>query len=155
MATLITAECMNCGRCVPVCPGRGITPGSEGFFVIDSSLCTECVGFYSRQQCAYVCPVECCIPDPNHVESEAALFARAKRLSPDRVDSLGRSLPKPVLGPGTSHFTHRTLWTTLRHVGRRVAEQLSRLRGAHMGQVSHAPSAASAGCCRERDPDSR
>jgi ferredoxin len=65
--------------------------------VIDPELCTECVGFHAKEQCAEVCPVDCCVPDPNNPEEEQALFERAKRLHPDQADSL-------ALGPDTSRF---------------------------------------------------
>ena len=82
MATIITEECINCGACEPECPNQAISQG-EDIFVIDPLLCTECVGFHEQEACAAVCPVDCCIPDPNIVESEAALYDRAKRIHPD------------------------------------------------------------------------
>jgi hypothetical protein len=30
-----------------------------------------------------VCPVECCLPDPKHVEAEPLLIERALKLHPD------------------------------------------------------------------------
>jgi len=53
--------------------------------VIDPKLCTECVGFNEREACAAVCPVDCCLPDPQVVESEAELLARAKALHPEQL----------------------------------------------------------------------
>ena len=82
MSTMITVECINCGACEPECPNQAISQG-EDIFVIDPQLCTECVGFHEQEACAAVCPVDCCIPDPNIVESEAALYDRAKRINPD------------------------------------------------------------------------
>ena len=79
---MITVECINCGACEPECPNQAISQG-EDIFVIDPQLCTECVGFHEQEACAAVCPVDCCIPDPNIVESEAALYDRAKRIHPD------------------------------------------------------------------------
>ncbi|MEL6802680.1 MAG: ferredoxin, partial [Bacteroidota bacterium] len=38
--------------------------------------CTECVGFHDEPQCAAVCPVDCCVPDPDRVENESILLAR-------------------------------------------------------------------------------
>ena len=83
MATMITEECINCGACEPECPNKAISQG-EDIFVIDPKLCTECVGFHDEEACAAVCPVDCCVPDPKNVESEATLFDRAKGLHKDK-----------------------------------------------------------------------
>ncbi len=96
MATMITEECINCGVCEPECPNEAISEGVETF-VIDPKLCTECVGFHDTEQCAEVCPVDCCIPDPNNAEQEAALFERAKLVHPDKASGL-------VLSSETSRF---------------------------------------------------
>ena len=84
MATMITEECINCGACEPECPNEAITEG-EDIYVIDATLCTECVGFHDYEACQAVCPVECCIPDPNNVEQEATLLSRAAKLHPDKT----------------------------------------------------------------------
>jgi hypothetical protein len=52
-------------------------------YVIDPLLCTECVGFHDYEACAAVCPVDCCVTDPNNVETEEALIARARALHQD------------------------------------------------------------------------
>lgn len=98
MATMITDECINCGACEPECPNTAIYQGgiefdaldgskqtaiSDDFFYIVPDKCTECVGFYASEQCAEVCPVDCCVPDPDIPETEDVLFARAKQLSPE------------------------------------------------------------------------
>ena len=77
MATMITSECINCGACEPECPNNAISQGEE-IYVIDPLLCTECVGFHDYEACAAVCPVDCCVTDPNNVESEEALITRAR-----------------------------------------------------------------------------
>ena len=82
MATMITNECINCGACEPECPNNAISQG-ETIFVIDPVLCTECVGFHDYEACAAVCPVDCCVTDPNNIESEEALIARARALHPE------------------------------------------------------------------------
>ena len=82
MALMITDECINCDVCEPECPNQAIKEGAE-IYVIDASLCTECVGFHAREACQAVCPVECCLPDPNHPETEPVLIARALSLHPD------------------------------------------------------------------------
>jgi len=82
MATTITSECINCGACEPECPNNAISQG-DPVYVIDPLLCTECVGFHDYEACAAVCPVDCCVPDPNNLESEEVLIARARALHPE------------------------------------------------------------------------
>ena len=82
MATMITSDCINCGACEPECPNNAISQ-SEEIYVIDPLLCTECVGFHDYEACAAVCPVDCCVTDPNNVETEEALIGRARSIHPD------------------------------------------------------------------------
>ena len=82
MATMITSECINCGACEPECPNEAITQ-KDDLYVIDPVLCTECVGFHDYEACAAVCPVDCCVTDPNNVESETVLIERARVLHTD------------------------------------------------------------------------
>jgi ferredoxin len=98
MATTITSECINCGACEPECPNTAIYGGgvpwelngatspalSQDIYYIVPSKCTECVGFFDHEACAAVCPVDCCIPDPNNLENEQALIARARELHPEQ-----------------------------------------------------------------------
>lgn len=49
---------------------------SDEFFYIVADKCTECMGFHEKPQCASVCPVDCCIPDGNHVENENELLEK-------------------------------------------------------------------------------
>ncbi len=56
------------------------TPVSDDYYYIVPDKCTECVGFHEEPQCAAVCPVDCCIPDPERVETEEQLLARKARL---------------------------------------------------------------------------
>lgn len=90
MATTITEECINCGACEPECPNEAISEGDDTY-VIDPEKCTECVGFHDEEACAAVCPVDCCIPDPEHREEEPALLVRAQKLHPDK--DFGTSFP--------------------------------------------------------------
>ncbi len=97
MATMITSECINCGACEPECPNTAIYQGgvewdlngekhpalTDGIFYIVPEKCTECVGFYDHEACAAVCPVDCCVPNPDIVETEAVLITRAQQLHPD------------------------------------------------------------------------
>jgi MinD superfamily P-loop ATPase len=115
---MITEECFNCGACARMCPGEGISEGEENF-VIDPSRCSECVGFYHTQQCARICPIDCCVIDPNNVETEAVLFERARNLHPETAHTM-------ELGPETSHFQaqNRTLASTLKRLGYQLKEVL-------------------------------
>lgn len=47
----------------------------EVYFIVPDK-CTECIGFHEEPQCAAVCPVDCCVPDENHVETEEALLEK-------------------------------------------------------------------------------
>ena len=82
MATMITNDCINCGACEPECPNNAISQGPT-VFIIDPKLCTECVGFHDYEACAAVCPVDVCVTDPNNIETEEALIARARALHPE------------------------------------------------------------------------
>src|SRR5216684_3374916 len=97
MATMITSECINCGACEPECPNTAIYQGgvewdldgvkhpaiAGDIFYIVPEKCTECVGFFDHEACAAVCPVDCCVPDPNIPETQDVLIARAKTLHPE------------------------------------------------------------------------
>jgi ferredoxin len=56
------------------------SPVSDDFYFIVPDKCTECVGFHEEPQCAAVCPVDCCVPDPERVESDEILLGRKERL---------------------------------------------------------------------------
>jgi ferredoxin len=55
---------------------------SADFYYIVTDKCTECVGFHDEPQCASVCPVDCCVPDPDHVESKEELTVKKDTLHP-------------------------------------------------------------------------
>ena len=55
-------------------------PVSDENYYIVSDKCTECTGFHEEPQCAAVCPVDCCVPDPDVVESEEALLEKKEKL---------------------------------------------------------------------------
>lgn len=55
-------------------------PVSDEFYYIVPDKCTECKGFHDEPQCAAVCPVDCCVQDPERVESEETLLSRKARL---------------------------------------------------------------------------
>ena len=112
MATMINDDCINCGACEPECPNTAIYQGgveyefngamspalNEDLFYIVPEKCTECVGFFDQEACAAVCPVDCCIPNPDIVETEAALLARAKELHPEQT--FGDDFPSRFKGEG-------------------------------------------------------
>jgi ferredoxin len=80
MAYMITEECINCAACEPECPNEAISAGDE-IYEINPDKCTECVGHFDESQCAAVCPVDCCVPDPDHKEAKEELMEKYKRLS--------------------------------------------------------------------------
>lgn len=55
-------------------------PVSDEFYFIVPEKCTECVGFHEEPQCAAVCPVDCCVPDPEREETQEVLLNRQKTL---------------------------------------------------------------------------
>lgn len=79
MALMITEECINCGACEPECPNQAISAGDE-IYEINPDRCTECVGSFDESQCAEVCPVDCCVPDPDHAETKEQLEEKYKTL---------------------------------------------------------------------------
>ena len=56
------------------------SPHSDEFYYIVSDKCTECVGFHEEPQCAAVCPVDCCVPDPDKVEAKNELLKKKEWL---------------------------------------------------------------------------
>jgi ferredoxin len=48
---------------------------NEVYYIVPDK-CTECTGFHEEPQCAAVCPVDCCVPDPDHVETVEQLQAK-------------------------------------------------------------------------------
>ena len=110
MATLINEDCINCGACEPECPNTAIYQGgveyefngathaalNEDLFYIVPEKCTECVGFFDHEACAAVCPVDCCVPDPNIVEAESVLLSRARELHPEQT--FGEDFPSRFKG---------------------------------------------------------
>jgi ferredoxin len=55
---------------------------SADLYYIVTDKCTECVGFHEEPQCASVCPVDCCLPDEDHVESKEELTEKMHSLHP-------------------------------------------------------------------------
>ena len=59
----------------PVTGGAYGADGNELYYIVPNK-CTECKGFHEEPQCAAVCPVDCCVPDPDVEEEEADLLAK-------------------------------------------------------------------------------
>ncbi len=51
-------------------------PVSMDYYFIVTDKCTECVGFHDEPQCAAVCPVDCCVDDPDYRESKESLLQK-------------------------------------------------------------------------------
>ena len=110
MSTMITEACINCAACEPECPNTAIyapaarwelngeshEPLSMDYYYIVPEKCTECVGHFDQEQCAAVCPVDCCVPNPDDIETEEQLYEKAKRLHPEKQFA--------SLSPETSRF---------------------------------------------------
>ena len=110
MATKITEECINCGACEPECPNTAIYAGgvqyefqgqmydalSSDFYYIVPEKCTECVGHFDQEQCAAVCPVDCCVPDPDRPETEAQNYAKLGKIHADKTFPALADLPKDL-----------------------------------------------------------
>ena len=45
-------------------------PVDMDIYYIVTDKCTECVGFHDEPQCAAVCPVDCCVDDPDNPNTE-------------------------------------------------------------------------------------
>jgi len=80
MSLKILDTCVNCDVCEPACPNQAISLGEE-YYVIDPARCTECHGHYAEPQCVVVCPVECIIVDPDHVETDQQLDLKYRQLT--------------------------------------------------------------------------
>ena len=86
MSLKITDQCINCDVCEPVCPNNAIYAG-ELIYVIDPSLCTECVGHFDEPQCVQVCPADCIPKDPDHEESLEQLAEKSRRLTEEKENA--------------------------------------------------------------------
>lgn len=59
----------------PIKGGAFGANGDELYYIVPFK-CTECKGFHEEPQCAAVCPVDCCVPDPDYEEDEEGLLAK-------------------------------------------------------------------------------
>lgn len=55
-------------------------PVNDEYYFIVADKCTECKGFFNEPQCAAVCPVDCCVPDDDNVETEEKLLEKQRFL---------------------------------------------------------------------------
>lgn len=55
-------------------------PLDDDVYYISPDKCTECQGFHEEPQCAAVCPVDCCVPDEERVETIEQLLAKKANL---------------------------------------------------------------------------
>ena len=101
MAILITEECITCHACEPECPNSAISLGARSTRSTPT-LCTECVGFNDTPMCAYVCPIDVCVDDPDRRETEEDLFTRAL------FGSTRTGVEVPRLVSATSHLRYPT-----------------------------------------------
>ena len=81
MAYKITEDCISCGACESECPNNAISEG-ETIYAIDPDKCTECVGSHESSMCVETCPVDSCVPDPEHEESREQLLEKWRGLHP-------------------------------------------------------------------------
>ena len=84
MALKITDDCSSCGACEAECPNDAISEG-DSQYQINTSKCTECVGFFDSPQCADVCPTDSCVDDPANKETHDQLVAKLKKLYPSKT----------------------------------------------------------------------
>lgn len=56
--------------------GNPNEPVSMDVYYIVPDKCTECVGFHDEPQCAAVCPVDCCVDDPDYRETKESLLLK-------------------------------------------------------------------------------
>jgi len=84
MAYKITDECISCGACESECKNAAISEGEETYS-IDPNKCTECVGWFESPKCVEVCPVDCCIPDPDHKETHEQLLEKWQKQNPGKT----------------------------------------------------------------------
>ena len=62
MSLIINHLCTCCDACLHVCPNDTIL-AEQPYYLIDSNLCTECLGDHAEAQCAAICPIEGAILD--------------------------------------------------------------------------------------------
>ena len=82
MALKISDDCIACDACREECPNEAIEE-NDPVYLIDSDVCTECVGHFDEPQCIAVCPVDCIISDPDNAENAEELMFKFNKLQKD------------------------------------------------------------------------
>lgn len=59
---------------------KRMLPVDNDVYYITPDKCTECQGFHEEPQCAAVCPVDCCVPNEDVVETVDELLAKKEKL---------------------------------------------------------------------------
>jgi len=49
---------------------------SDDVYYVVADKCTECEGFYDEPKCVSLCPIDCCVEDPDHHETKDDLQAK-------------------------------------------------------------------------------
>ena len=78
MSLKIIDTCIACDACVSECPTDAIEV-ADPIYVIDSSLCTECIGYHKQSACVAVCPVDSIILDPDCYEDKKELLLKFQK----------------------------------------------------------------------------
>jgi ferredoxin len=84
MAYKITDDCISCGACEAECKNAAISEG-DSIYKIEAAKCTECIGWFDKPKCVEVCPVDCCVADPDLKESKEQLLEKWKKLHPGKT----------------------------------------------------------------------
>ena len=84
MAYKITDDCICCGACEAECKNKAISEGDD-IYVIATDRCTVWVGNHGAPKCAEICPVDACVPDPDHEESKEQLLDKWRGLHPGKT----------------------------------------------------------------------
>jgi len=82
-------------------PNHAVFEGIQ-LYVIDADNCTECVGYFDEPNCKSICPTDCLVPDPAHLESRRNSWPRSKAFAPTRNERRcvqGPPQPKTVRLP--------------------------------------------------------
>ena len=64
---------------------------SDEYYFIVTDKCTESKGFHDEPQCAAVCPVDCCIPDEENIETDDFLLKKQSFMHGDSNQDSNKS----------------------------------------------------------------